>query len=225
MHDILELDSFTKAYGERTILTDIYLKCETGDIIALFGRNGAGKSTLLKILFGIEKGDSKFIRINGKRIGSQSESFREISYLSQDTLLPHYLKVSHVIRLTISKDRVDGFMDDPVIKLILNNLVSGLSGGELRYLEIKLLLHLTSKFVLLDEPFNGLSPLMIEQVIEMIKTHSARKGIILTDHDYRNVLKVSNRYTILNNGNLKSMDNKEDLVRFGYLSSMENDKE
>lgn len=66
MSSLLEIDSVIKSYDDRQVLTDIYLKCETGDILGVLGRNGSGKSTLLKILFGVLPADSKFIRIDGK---------------------------------------------------------------------------------------------------------------------------------------------------------------
>ena len=218
MHNILEIDSVTKRYGERPILSDIYLKCERGDIIGLFGRNGTGKSTLLKIVFGTEQANSKFIQVNGKRLSSQSDAFREISYLSQDSFLPHHITVSQVIKLTLNRRDINEFATDSIINPFLNNQVNSLSGGELRYLEIKLLLSLPSKFILLDEPFNGLSPILAEVIIEMIKQYSKSKGIILTDHDYHNVMDVANKYYLLNDGCLKAINDKEDLINWGYLN-------
>lgn len=219
MPDVLEVDSVTKRYSERIILSDIYLKCTTGDIIGLFGRNGTGKSTLLKIIFGIEDADNKFVRINGQKLSSQSRGFREISYLLQDTFLPKNITVLEVIKLTLNQKNVDSFSNDAILSPFLSNKVNSLSGGELRYLEIKLLLNLPSKFVLLDEPFNGLSPILIESVVDLIKSASALKGIIIADHDYRNVLNVMNRSYILYDACLKEINGREDLVNWGYLNA------
>ena len=218
MPDVLEVDSVTKRYSERIILSDIYLKCTTGDIVGLFGRNGTGKSTLLKIIFGIEEADYKFVSINGEKLSSQSKAFREISYLSQDTFLPNNITVREVINLTLHQKNADSFWNDAVLNPFLNNKVNSLSGGELRYLEIKLLLSLPSKFVLLDEPFNGISPLLIESVIDLIKSSSKSKGIIIADHDYHTVLDVMNRAYILADGSLKEIEGKEGLVHWGYLN-------
>jgi ABC-type lipopolysaccharide export system ATPase subunit len=96
--------------------------------------------------------------------------------------------------------------------------VSQLSGGELRYVEIKLLLNIDVKFVLLDEPFNGISPINIESVKNMIRKNAQFKGIILTDHDYRNVLDVANRHYLIWDGGLKSIRDKDDLTLRGYMS-------
>jgi ABC-type lipopolysaccharide export system ATPase subunit len=79
------------------------------------------------------------------------------------------------------------------------------------------LLTLDSLFVLLDEPFNGISPLHIEKVKNMILDKSVEKGIILTDHDYRNVLDVANKFYLLFDGGLKPIKTKQDLIDWGYV--------
>jgi ABC-type lipopolysaccharide export system ATPase subunit len=216
--DILEIDSLAKRYSERVILSDVYLKCLTGDIVGLFGRNGTGKSTLMKIVFGIEKADYKFVRVNDKVLLSQSQLIKEISYLSQDSFLPNNLTVLELVNLTLNNKNVDSFLNDAILSPFLSTKVNLLSGGELRYLEIKLLLNLPSKFVLLDEPFNGISPIIVQAVSELIKSHSKSKGIILTDHDYHSVLDVANRYYLLSDGYLRSISGRSDLVRLGYLN-------
>ncbi len=218
MPDILEVDSLAKRYSERVILSDVYLKCLTGDIVGLFGRNGTGKSTLMKIVFGMEKADNKFVRVNDKVLLSQSQLIKEISYLSQDSFLPNNLTVLELVNLTLNNKNVDSFLNDAILSPFLSNKVNSLSGGELRYLEIKLLLNLPSKFVLLDEPFNGISPIIVQAVTELIKSHSKSKGIILTDHDYHSVLDVANRYYLLSDGYLRSISGRSDLVRLGYLN-------
>ena len=219
MHSILEIDSVRKEYSGRVILSDIYLKCKTGDIIGLFGRNGTGKSTLLKIVFGIEEADNQFVKVDELVLGIQSKTSQQISYLSQDTFLPNHLTVLQLIRLSLDKSKLIDFENDHILRPLLLQKISFLSGGELRYLEIKLLLNLPSKFILLDEPFNGLSPLLIEHITEMIKLFSKSKGIIITDHNYLEVLSVSNRFFLLNDGCLAEINGEEDLHRRGYLNS------
>ena len=88
----------------------------------------------------------------------------------------------------------------------------------MRYLEIKIVLLNSSKFVLLDEPYNGLSPLMIDVVNEMILRNSLEKGIIITDHNYENVIKVSTRLVLIKDGKTHSLKEKKELVEKGYLS-------
>jgi lipopolysaccharide export system ATP-binding protein len=109
------------------------------------------------------------------------------------------------------------YFNDQILSKVLNTKIRNLSGGESRYLEVKLVLHLDSKFVLLDEPFNGISPIHIEIVKEMIKETAKTKGVILTDHDYRNVFDIATKFMILFDGGIKILKSKEEFVNWGYL--------
>jgi lipopolysaccharide export system ATP-binding protein len=217
MQDLLEADSIRKSFGDKQILTDIYLRCQTGDIIGLLGRNGSGKSTLLKILFGTLYTDYKHIAVNGVTIDQLFKTHGIISYLHQDSFLPRDMTVNKIIQLFDSQVDDSELIDDQIISKIIDSKIRNISGGELRYLEIKLILSLNSKFVFLDEPFNGISPIHVDLVKEMIKKQSNKKGIVLTDHDYRNVLDVANKYMILFDGGIKTLKSKEDFIYWGYL--------
>lgn len=216
---ILEVDSVQKRYDTQSILSDVYLKCESTDIIGLLGRNGSGKSTLLKIIFGIETADFKFVRIDGVVKTKTSDLFNEISYLSQDNFIPNQLSVKKAISLSIKSEQMDDFYDEEMIQLFSDRKISQLSAGELRYLEIKLVLCNPSKFVLLDEPYNGLSPLMIEKVNELIKENAMRKGIIITDHNYENIIAISTKLMLMKDGKAHHLKSKEELVSKGYLNA------
>lgn len=214
---LLEIDSVQKSFDNKNILSDVYLKCETNDIIGLLGRNGSGKSTLLKIIFGITSADFKFIRIDGSVKTKTKDLFNEISYLPQDNCIPSVFTVKKAIELSISKDRIPEFYSDEMMRKMLDKKISHLSGGELRYLEIKIILNNSSKFVLLDEPYNGLSPLMVEKVNELIAVNSKTKGIIISDHNYENVIKVSTKLVLLKEGKAHHLLCKEELIEKGYL--------
>ena len=218
MQSILEIDSVMQSFDGRSILSDIYLKCETGDIVGMLGRNGSGKSTLLKILFGAIKGDHKFIRIDGEIYDKPFKSPGLVCYLPQHNFLLGHLSVITTVDLYLEGMGVDTFLDDELLGKLRDNKINSLSGGESRYLEIKLLLSMPSKFVLLDEPFNGVAPVMIEQLKTMIVQHSTTKGIILTDHDYNNVLDVANKYCLVYDGGIKHIETKNDLVKWQYLT-------
>jgi len=220
MSHLLEIDSVNKSYGNNRILTDIYLKCETGDIIGLLGSNGSGKSTLLKILFGSENAQQKFIRIDGKIFDCPYKTPGEIAYLPQESFIPGNMTIASAAKLYFRNDDAARlFLDDQQLYLIKDRKVSELSSGQLRYAEIKLLLNIDAKFVLLDEPFNGISPLNIEEIKGVIRNSAQHKGIILTDHDYRDVLDVANKHYLLTDGGLKSIKDKDDLVFRGYMSA------
>lgn len=213
----LEVDSVQKQYDGKIILSDVYLKCETNDIIGILGRNGSGKSTLLKIIFGIVIADFKFVRIDGEVKSKTSELLHQISYLPQENFIPNLFSVKKAIVLSISKDKLEEFYSDEMIQSILNKKIKHLSGGELRYLEIKLILNNPSKFVLLDEPYNGLSPIIIEKINGLITVMSYTKGIIITDHNYENVIKVSTKLVLMKEGKLHHLKDKNELVEKGYL--------
>ena len=217
MSNLLEVDSIRKSFGDNQVLTDIALKCQPGDIIGLLGRNGTGKSTLLKIIFGTLFTDYKFIRINDEVLTQPFKSKNLIAYLPQDNFLPKNITVNKVVEIYSEDFNQKEFLDDEVLSKVGGTKIGNLSGGESRYLEVKLLLNLDSIFVLLDEPFNGISPLLVELISTMILTKASKKGIILTDHDYRNVLDVANKFYLLFDGGLKSVKSKQDLIDWGYV--------
>lgn len=217
MSSLLEIDSALKSFDEIQVLTDIYLKCQTGDRIGLLGRNGCGKSTLLKVIFGTLT-SQKFIRIDGKIYEQPYKSNDQICYLPQHEFLPKRMTVEKVVKLYLKANEIADFLNDEILLPLKRNKIHFLSGGELRYLEIKLLLNTKSKFVLLDEPFNGVAPLLVEAIKDLIKNKSQTKGIILTDHDYNNVLEVANKYCLIYDGGIKELKSKIDLVKWGYIS-------
>lgn len=216
-NNILEIDSIIKRYNDKLILSDIYLKLKTGDIVGLLGRNGSGKSTLLKIIFGMEPSESKFIKINNSVLLKNKDVISQISYLDQESFLPENLIVQKVISLSIRKEKLKEFCNDNLIKQIYSSKIRQLSGGELRYLEVKLLLYNESKFILLDEPFSGLSPLNIEIISNLIINNSFQKGIILTDHNYKEIIKICSEIYLLKNGKNYPVKNTHELLEHGYI--------
>lgn len=214
---VLEVDSVQKQYNGKIIISDVYLKCETNEVVGILGRNGSGKSTLLKIIFGIEAADFKFVRVDGIVKANTSALINQISYLPQDNFIPNSLSIKKAIALSIAKDKIAHFCADDMIQSMLTKKIKHLSGGELRYLEINLILYNDSKFVLLDEPYNGLSPIMIDKINNLIIEKASVKGIVITDHNYENVIKVSTKLALMKEGKMFHLKNKEELVERGYL--------
>jgi len=101
---------------------------------------------------------------------------------------------------------------------LLTQSKQDLSGGERRIIEILLIIHSKSEFVLLDEPFNGLSPIARDYIVEYIKSVKSSKGYIVTDHDHENVIKLADKIVFLRNGSLKEIKDKSELVNLGYLT-------
>lgn len=108
-------------------------------------------------------------------------------------------------------------MEDPLVSKLLNFKISQLSSGQARIFELYCILYSSCDFVLLDEPFNGLSPLLIEEFKKRIQMVSKTKGILITDHNYLDVFAISNRHFILNNGQLKSFENLEEIQNGIYI--------
>ncbi|WP_435261158.1 ATP-binding cassette domain-containing protein [Tenacibaculum sp. nBUS_03] len=215
--DYLHVDSISKSYNTKVILSNLFISCRTGDIIGLLGRNGSGKSTLLKIIFGIEKANFKFQKVNDIIIQKQCETSRWINYLPQDNFLPNNYKIKTLINIFCNQENIQDLHKNDFIKPFLNYKSQELSGGEKRIIEILIILNTKSKFVLLDEPFNGISPISIEAIKEMIQKKSKSKGIILTDHDYENVIDISTNVKLLHNCSLFDIKNKEQLKKLGYI--------
>lgn len=215
----LTIDSVIKTFGSRQLLTDVFLKINTGDIIGLFGRNGTGKSVLMKILFGTMKADRKFIQLdNGKALTIPFEHPGVIAYLPQQGYLPKHQKVETLVRYFLKKNVVPEFYkEDEMAQFCKRKRVSELSGGERRYLEAKLLLFGDTKFVLLDEPFDFLSPLLVDNLTKYIKERSAHKGIVITDHNYSKVTEVATRLLLLREGVLMELTDQKGLIEQGYL--------
>lgn len=210
----LEVDSVLQSFGERTILSDVYFKCMPGDVIALFGWNGSGKTTLFNIIFGSYKGERSFVRINGKVVTGKAFQSGLIAYLPQTDFLPKNMTVRKVAQLYLPKDTT--LFEDIDFSIIEDSKIWELSGGELRYLEIKLILARPAPFILLDEPFNGLSPIVAEKVRADIAGCSDKKGIILTDHNFREVHKIANRFLLLDQGYIKELKDAGELASYGY---------
>ena len=216
MSNELLVESINKSFDAKKVLHDIYLKVKTGDIVGLLGRNGCGKSTLLHIIFGTLEAESKFIKINDDVI-QEAYKTGKIKLLPQNDFLPRNLKVKNVIKTYFDRTFLVKCSTDKIMQKIGKTKVKNISGGELRYLETILLINLESDFILLDEPFNGVSPIIVEEIKKLIKENTKSKGFIITDHDYRNVLDVSNRIYLMRSGCIKEIKNRDELKDYGYI--------
>ena len=199
------------------VLSDIYLSCKPGEIVGLLGRNGSGKSTLLKIIFGSVVAENRFVKIDSKRVTKPFENFNKVRYLPQDSYLPKDISIDRIIKLFSNNLDVIRMRNDHFISGHLQKTPRQLSGGEKRIVEILLMVYSNSRYILLDEPFNGVAPKNIEDIKSRIREQSKTKGIILTDHDYRNIVNVSTRILLLFDGGIKEVNNLDELKHWGYV--------
>ncbi|PAW94130.1 hypothetical protein CKK33_11745 [Mucilaginibacter sp. MD40] len=216
---VLKVDSVQLAYNGRKTLQDVYLECTQGQVIGLLGRNGCGKSSLLKVIFGTLQASYKYVSINGVFIHKGYHNNR-IAYLPQHSYLPNNIKISRLARMLVDENVWNDFTGLDVYKLHAHKTPAQLSGGELRQLEMLMIVYSKADFILLDEPFTHISPVQADEFKPIIRTCAKCKGIIITDHQYNNILDVSDKVILLNNGCTKHITNNEELVTYGYLSGI-----
>jgi len=213
----LVAESITKYYGKQIILSDIFISCEQGEVVGLLGRNGSGKSTLLKIIFGSVSAEHKIIRIDNLHIRHQWNNKNLIKYLPQDNFLPKNLKLTAIIDLMCTSENKIIIQNEDCIKPLLKKKSKEMSEGERRLAEILLILYSDTKYVLLDEPFNGIAPIYKEKIKTIIKEQSKEKGIIITDQDYKSIMNITSKIILLHEGNTKLIKTEDELFRWEYL--------
>ncbi len=216
----LEFDGIQFGYDEKQLLSGIYVKSEIGKITGLLGRNGAGKSTLLKLVFGSMRTEISSVRINKIPLMSPAFASGEIAYLPQHPFVPNDFALKKIMRLYRCKDE-DMLQDFPELKEDIFLRSGELSGGRLRLFEILLILNSPASFCLLDEPFTGLTPVLIERIKGYIHKIKPVKGIVITDHLYRQVVSLADTLYILADGKTYLVKNEEDMIRRGYLPDQE----
>ncbi|HVI47131.1 MAG TPA: ATP-binding cassette domain-containing protein [Chitinophaga sp.] len=214
----LEADSIQKNFGARELITDCYIKCKTGEVIGILGRNGSGKSTLLKIIFGTEPAAHQHIRIDGQKYEHSYKQGNLVSYLPQHDFLPRYLSLRQIVDVFVdNEEKRELIYRDERLHIHLDKKTTALSGGELKYFEILLLVNQESPFILLDEPFSGVEPLYRDKVVKLISSHQSTKGFIITDHDYRNMIKASTTLMLLKDGICRKINDVIELEQLQYV--------
>ena len=204
----------------RALLSDVYLRLETGTLTGLLGRNGSGKSTLMQAIFGPRPVADASVRHNGRYAHPAYQRPGLINYLPQTDLLPP--RCSLQAAATWLRVRPEAALARfPELLARRAEPVGQLSGGLRRVAETLLLLHAPTHFTLLDEPFAGVAPVLLETLAEELREARPRKGVLLSDHDYRTVLPLCQRLYLLASGTLRPLSPDratEQLVDYGYLA-------
>ncbi|MBT2557181.1 ATP-binding cassette domain-containing protein [Hymenobacter sp. ISL-91] len=214
---VLEADGIQLRFGNRVLLSDVYLRVDTGQIVGLLGRNGCGKSTLLQTVFGARSVADASVRLNGRRVVPAYRRPGLLNYLPQAPLLPPGLTVAAAARL-LGVDATAALHDFPELLTQLNQPAGSLSGGTARLVEVLLLLHADTHFTLLDEPFTGVMPVHTEALADTMRRVKSRKGLLLTDHRYEEVLALCDAVYLLHDGRLELLGDTETGLRDrGYL--------
>ncbi len=210
---VLETVGVRKTYKSRTVVSDVDLSVAQGEVVGLLGPNGAGKTTTFYIIVGLTQPDSGSVRLADNDITDLPMYLRArngISYLPQEPSVFRKLTVEANIMAILEtlplsrkerRDRLESLIDEFGIGHVRKSLADTLSGGERRRVEIARSLVISPKFILLDEPFSGIDPitvLEIQKIIQHLK--SKRIGVLITDHNVRETLQVTDRAYIINQG-------------------------
>ncbi|MFZ2784269.1 MAG: ATP-binding cassette domain-containing protein [Sediminibacterium sp.] len=213
----LEADGIQLQFGNRTILSGIYLKCETGSIIGLLGRNGQGKSCLMNIIYGTLSCE-KSVRFDGV---VQHEAFKRpdlIRYLPQFNFIPKSLSLKSVFQ-DFDLDFLSFAARFPEFESKYKSSIGSLSGGGHRLIELYVIVKSKSHFVMLDEPFTHLSPIQIEKVKELLLDEKGNKGLLITDHMYRQVLEICDNLYVLSGGTTHLAKSHTEVQALGYAKN------
>jgi len=211
----LQATDLRKSYRGRTVVNDINLEVQQGEVVGLLGPNGAGKTTTFYILVGLARPDYGRVMLDGEDITDLPMYLRArsgISYLPQEpsvfrklTVEENLMAVLETLSVTPEqrRDRVEELLAQMGLEGIRYSRAHVLSGGERRRLEIARSLVLSPSFVLRDEPFAGIDPLTVVDIQKIIGDLShAGIGVLMTDHNVRDTLAVTNRAYIISEGKI-----------------------
>jgi lipopolysaccharide export system ATP-binding protein len=215
----IETKHLTKIYKNKRVVNDVNIEVNQGEIVGLLGPNGAGKTTTFYMILGIiqpDMGDIKLIE-DGKEISLKNMPMYEralmgISYLSQEPSIFRKLTVEENIISVLEfmkidekekKKKLEQLLEDLKISHLRKQKAYTLSGGERRRVEIARSLVLSPKFILLDEPFVGIDPIAVFDIQNIIKDLRKKDiGVLITDHNVRETLSITNRAYILYEGKI-----------------------
>jgi len=211
----LQAADLSKAYRGRKVVDEVSLDIHQGEVVGLLGPNGAGKTTTFYILVGLARPDYGRVLLDGEDITDLPMYLRArsgISYLPQEpsvfrklTVEANLMAVLETLPLTTEqrRDRVEELLAQMGLEGVRDSKAFVLSGGERRRLEIARSLVLSPSFVLLDEPFSGIDPLTVVDIQKIIADLSAAGiGVLVTDHNVRETLAVTNRAYIISDGKI-----------------------
>ena len=213
LNDGLIVNKISKTYGSKQVIRDINLTIKRGEIVGLLGPNGAGKTTTFYIIVGLVKSDSGSILLDKVDISNlpiYSRGQMGISYLPQEASIFRGMNVEDNLLSIIEITEPEKYKQEIILQNLLNEFDINhvrksksivLSGGERRRLEIARTLASNPKYLLLDEPLTGIDPVSIEEIKTIIKKLKEKNiGILITDHNVRETLKIVDRVYIVNEG-------------------------
>ena len=214
----LKVEKLTKIYSKKSsneilALNNLNLEVKEGEIFGLLGPNGAGKTTTFYMITGMIKPSKGNIFLDDKDITSKAMYLRArsgIGYLAQEPSIFGKLTVENNLKLVLEmsgltkneqNDKIERLLDEMSIQHIRDSMGANLSGGERRRVEICRALSMDPDFILLDEPFAGVDPIAVEDIQSIVKSLKEKEiGVLITDHNVRETLSITDRSYLLFNG-------------------------
>ena len=224
-HSRLSVKQLRKSFKQRQVVQDFSLDIESGEVIGLLGPNGAGKTTSFYMIVGLVAADHGTIRLDGHELRHMTVYQRArlgLGYLPQEASIFRKMTVEENIRAILQlhetdrhtiESRLNDLLADLNITHLRQSPAPALSGGERRRVEIARVLAMSPRFILLDEPFAGVDPIAvidIQNIINFLKQRGI--GVLITDHNVRETLRICDRAYIINNGAVLANGRPEELV-------------
>lgn len=210
---LLNVEHLQKRYRKRTVVRDVSLSVNSGEVVGLLGPNGAGKTTSFYIILGLVSTDAGRIELNGTDISSYPVHKRArlgLSYLPQEASIFRKMTVQQnilaILELTYKNkedilEHLENLLEDLHISHLRDTAAPALSGGERRRVEIARTLAGKPEFILLDEPFAGVDPIAVMDIQRIIHFLKERKiGVLVTDHNVRETLGICDRAYVISEG-------------------------
>lgn len=225
MSHFLAIKDITKVYNGRKVLDRLNLQIDTGEVVGLLGPNGAGKTTTFYIIMGIIKPEIGRVYLDHKDITPYPMYLRArfgLNYLPQEasifrkmTVEENILSILQTLNISSSaqRDRLFQLLQELKLSHLAKSKATTLSGGERRKVEITRALATSPIFMVLDEPFAGIDPIAVGEIKQIILGLKSKGiGILISDHNVRETLKVCDRAYILNEGKILEAGSPEDIV-------------
>jgi lipopolysaccharide export system ATP-binding protein len=222
---VLRTEKIVKKYRKRTVVKEVSLELNQGEIVGLLGPNGAGKTTSFYIIVGLIKPISGSVFLDNQDITKEpmyKRAQRGISYLPQEASIFRKLSVEDNIRSILEftglskdqqKQRLETLLDEFGLQHVRKSEGITLSGGERRRCEIARSLAVDPKFILLDEPFAGIDPIAVEDIQQIVsRLRQKNIGVLITDHNVHETLSITDRSYLLLEGSILMAGTSEELA-------------
>jgi lipopolysaccharide export system ATP-binding protein len=221
----LHAENLIKRYKTRTVVNDVSMSVNSGEVVGLLGPNGAGKTTSFYIMVGLVRADEGNIFLDGKDITHlplHARAQRGVGYLPQEASVFRKLSVEDNIKAILEAQKISRqerqeqlqmLLEELQIEHIRENIGMSLSGGERRRVEIARALASKPAFILLDEPFAGVDPISVIDIQKSIEhLIGLNIGILITDHNVRETLGICHRAYILSDGKIISHGHPDEIL-------------